>query len=188
MQPCGQGVDDAEPAIRAEQLDAVSDRFLDLDRRDFGRLTFRERPIRRRRAQNWRLGPFAAIRGTGFLEQARPQRRIVVSLADRRLTVEREIGGGARQVLELDLPCVISATRGLNEPRYASLKGIMAAKKKPIESVSAADLGLPAPAARLTARPPPRSETAPTRRKWRESVFGSSQFLANRVHEGEKQL
>ncbi len=46
--------------------------------------------------------------------------------------VEREIEGG-REVVEVDLPAVFTADKGLNEPRYASLKGIMAAKKKPIE-------------------------------------------------------
>jgi len=44
----------------------------------------------------------------------------------------REIEGGVEN-LELPLPAVIAAQKGLNEPRYASLKGIMAAKKKPIE-------------------------------------------------------
>jgi electron transfer flavoprotein beta subunit len=46
--------------------------------------------------------------------------------------VEREVEGG-REVVEVTLPAVLAADKGLNEPRYASLKGIMAAKKKPIE-------------------------------------------------------
>jgi electron transfer flavoprotein beta subunit len=46
--------------------------------------------------------------------------------------VEREIEGG-REVVEVQLPAVLAADKGLNEPRYASLKGIMAAKKKPID-------------------------------------------------------
>jgi electron transfer flavoprotein beta subunit len=45
---------------------------------------------------------------------------------------EREIEGG-KEVVEALLPAVITAQKGLNEPRYASLKGIMAAKKKVIE-------------------------------------------------------
>ncbi|MFI5371108.1 MAG: electron transfer flavoprotein subunit beta/FixA family protein [Candidatus Eisenbacteria bacterium] len=53
--------------------------------------------------------------------------------------VEREIEGG-REVVETRLPCVLTADKGLNEPRYASLKGIMAAKKKPVEE-KPADLG-----------------------------------------------
>jgi len=48
-----------------------------------------------------------------------------------KIAAEREIEGG-REVVELELPAVIAAQKGLNEPRYASLKGIMAAKKKSI--------------------------------------------------------
>lgn len=46
-----------------------------------------------------------------------------------KITAEREIEGG-KEVVETELPAIISAQKGLNEPRYASLKGIMAAKKK----------------------------------------------------------
>jgi electron transfer flavoprotein beta subunit len=65
-----------------------------------------------------------------------------MELAGEKLTVEREIEGG-REVVELTLPAVLTAEKGLNEPRYASLKGIMAAKKKPIEE-KPASLGAPA--------------------------------------------
>jgi len=58
-------------------------------------------------------------------------------LADGTATVEREIEGG-REVIAVALPAVITTDKGLNEPRYASLKGIMAAKKKPIEERPAA--------------------------------------------------
>jgi electron transfer flavoprotein beta subunit len=51
--------------------------------------------------------------------------------------VEREVEGG-REVIEIELPAVLTCDKGLNEPRYASLKGIMAAKKKPIEERPAA--------------------------------------------------
>src|SRR5213083_1779188 len=63
-----------------------------------------------------------------------PQVTVAVKLAfqEGRATVEREIEG-ARETWETSLPAVISAQKGLNEPRYASLKGIMAAKKKPLE-------------------------------------------------------
>lgn len=60
-----------------------------------------------------------------------------------RVTVEREIEGG-KEVLEAPLPAVLSAQKGLNEVRYASLKGIMAVKKKTIPQWTAADLGLDA--------------------------------------------
>jgi electron transfer flavoprotein beta subunit len=45
---------------------------------------------------------------------------------------EREIEGGI-EVVEFPLPAVLTADKGLNEPRYPALKGIMAAKKKPLE-------------------------------------------------------
>lgn len=53
------------------------------------------------------------------------------------IIAEKEIEGG-REVVETTLPAVITAQKGLNEPRYASLKGIMAAKKKVIEEKPAA--------------------------------------------------
>jgi electron transfer flavoprotein beta subunit len=51
--------------------------------------------------------------------------------------VEREIEGG-REVVEVTLPALFTTDKGLNQPRYASLKGIMAAKKKPIDEKPAA--------------------------------------------------
>jgi electron transfer flavoprotein beta subunit len=58
--------------------------------------------------------------------------------------VERELEGGALGVVSLPLPCLLTAQTGLNQVRYASLKGIMQAKKKPLEKKSLADLGLDA--------------------------------------------
>ena len=49
------------------------------------------------------------------------------------LTLEREVEDG-RHVVEVDPPVVICALTGLNEPRYPSLKGIMAARRKPIDA------------------------------------------------------
>jgi electron transfer flavoprotein beta subunit len=48
---------------------------------------------------------------------------------------------GAEEIIEASLPAVVTAQKGLNEPRYASLKGIMAAKKIVIETKSVADVG-----------------------------------------------
>jgi len=56
--------------------------------------------------------------------------------------IEREVEGGGREVLEVGLPCVIGATRGLNEPHYPKLPEIMQAKKKEIKVISLAELGL----------------------------------------------
>jgi electron transfer flavoprotein beta subunit len=55
--------------------------------------------------------------------------------------VGRQVEGGL-EVFELPLPAVLSAQKGLNEPRYPTLKGIMGAKKKEIKDVKAADLGV----------------------------------------------
>jgi electron transfer flavoprotein beta subunit len=54
-----------------------------------------------------------------------------IAIGDGVLTVHREVEGGT-EVLDVPLPCVLTAQKGLAEPRYASLKGIMAAKKKPL--------------------------------------------------------
>jgi electron transfer flavoprotein beta subunit len=56
-------------------------------------------------------------------------------------TVQREIEG-AREKIAFSLPAVVSAQKGLNEPRYETLKGIMAAKRKEIPVVAVGDLGL----------------------------------------------
>ncbi len=72
-----------------------------------------------------------------------PQVNVVTHLepGDGKVTVHREIEG-AEEVIESSLPVILTAQKGLNEPRYASLKGIMAAKKIPIDTKSPADLGL----------------------------------------------
>jgi len=58
-----------------------------------------------------------------------------LELEDGKIIAEREVEGGT-QVIEASLPAIVTAQKGLNEPRYASLKGIMMAKKKPIEEKS----------------------------------------------------
>ncbi len=56
--------------------------------------------------------------------------------------VEREVEGGSKEVIELKGPAVITANKGLNSPRYASLPGIMKAKKKPLKELDLESLGL----------------------------------------------
>jgi electron transfer flavoprotein beta subunit len=86
-----------------------------------------------------------------------------LELQDGKAVVEREIEG-ARETWETSLPAVVSAQKGMNEPRYASLKGIMGAKKKTIEARDAAALGLDAaalaPRTRVTALALPPSRPA----------------------------
>lgn len=63
---------------------------------------------------------------------------------DTTLRVERELGNNQLQVVDLTLPAVVTVQTGINTPRYASLKGIMAAKKKPVANLALTDLGLDA--------------------------------------------
>ncbi|MGD0782210.1 MAG: electron transfer flavoprotein subunit beta/FixA family protein [Candidatus Aminicenantales bacterium] len=74
-----------------------------------------------------------------------PQATVVTRLAveGRTAVAYREIEG-AQEKVAFALPAVVSAQKGLNEPRYETLKGIMAAKKKVIPVVSLAELGLTA--------------------------------------------
>lgn len=55
-------------------------------------------------------------------------------LDGRKATARREVEGG-HEVVEFDLPAVISAQKGLNKPRHPSVKGIMMAKRKPLEEI-----------------------------------------------------
>jgi len=64
-----------------------------------------------------------------------------INIQDRLATVVREADGGLETV-EVDLPCIITTDLRLNEPRYASLPGIMKAKRKPLLEKSAQDYGV----------------------------------------------
>jgi len=76
-----------------------------------------------------------------------PQAQIVTKLemsVDRRsLTARRRVEGGD-EIVEVKLPAAITCEKGLNEPRYASLPGIMKAKKKEIKKLGLQEIGLPA--------------------------------------------
>ncbi len=58
------------------------------------------------------------------------------------ITVKREVEGGALEVYGVKLPAMIACNKGINTPRYASLPGIMKAKKKPLTTLSLADVGV----------------------------------------------
>ncbi len=71
-----------------------------------------------------------------------PQATVVTKLeiGEGTAAAYREIEGGTEKVV-LTLPAVVSAQKGLNEPRYETLKGIMAAKKKPVLVITPEELG-----------------------------------------------
>lgn len=81
---------------------------------------------------------------------------VELSMENGRATARREVEGG-HEIVEFDLPGVVAAQKGLNEPRYPSLKGIMAAKRKPLEEK---EVALRAPRLELLelTRPPSRPE------------------------------
>jgi electron transfer flavoprotein beta subunit len=64
-----------------------------------------------------------------------------LELGDGKITAKRQTEYGY-DVIEAPLPAVVAVSDAINEPRYPSLKGIMGAKKKPFDTLSAADLGL----------------------------------------------
>ncbi|MDH4060190.1 MAG: electron transfer flavoprotein subunit beta/FixA family protein [Aquincola sp.] len=64
-----------------------------------------------------------------------------VEVADGKVSVTREVDGGL-ETIRLSLPAVITADLRLNEPRYVTLPNIMKAKKKPLEAIKPADLGV----------------------------------------------
>jgi electron transfer flavoprotein beta subunit len=72
-----------------------------------------------------------------------------VDEAGKTIRVGRQVEGGL-EIFDLPLPAAVSAQKGLNEPRYPTLKGIMGAKKKEIKDVKAADLGLASEAPALS--------------------------------------
>ena len=73
-----------------------------------------------------------------------PHASVVVGVESdgKSLKVRRELEGGINETVELPMPALLTIQFGINQPRYASLKGIMAAKKKEFKVWSASDLGL----------------------------------------------
>ena len=100
------------------------------------------------------LGPrLAGLLGWSCLTDAS-----AFELGDGTWTGQRDIEG-AKEVVEGKLPVLVSCNKGLNEPRYPNLKGIMAAKKKPLEE-GTAELG--ASALTVIALTPPPARPEPT--------------------------
>jgi electron transfer flavoprotein beta subunit len=64
-----------------------------------------------------------------------------VVLEEGKVTVTREVDGGLETV-QLTLPAIVTTDLRLNEPRYVTLPNIMKAKKKPLETIKPADLGV----------------------------------------------
>jgi electron transfer flavoprotein beta subunit len=104
-----------------------------------------------------------------------------------KLEVDREVEGGAHEVVELTAPCLIAVQTGINQVRYASLKGIMAAKKKPLDVKTAADLGVAGQVGAAAAKikvakvaPPPKGDRAEILQGTTDQVVSS---LVNKIKE-----
>jgi len=95
------------------------------------------------------------------------------------VTVDREAEGGIHEVVELQKPCLIAVQTGLNQVRYASLKGIMAAKKKPLDVKTIADLGLSGQVGAANAKVAVEKVSVPTKGSTAELVTGSVDEMAN---------
>src|SRR5512140_785813 len=81
---------------------------------------------------------------TESLESEAEQKKqpgLVLSADGKALTVVREVDGGV-ETLEVKLPAVVTTDLRLNKPRFASLPGIMKAKKKPVQEIAAGELGV----------------------------------------------
>jgi len=90
--------------------------------------------------------------------EQKKQPGVVVSADGRQLTVIREVDGGV-ETLELTLPAVVTTDLRLNKPRFASLPGIMKAKKKEVKEIPSAELGVdlaPKVVVRKLSEPPKR--------------------------------
>jgi electron transfer flavoprotein beta subunit len=105
------------------------------------------------------------------------------------VTATREIDGGT-ELIEVALPAVVTAQKGLNEPRYPSVAGIMKAKKKPLKTLAVADLGLSA--GDLAAKMTVEKYTLPTPRQGGRKIPGeaaeAAKELARLLHEEAKVL
>jgi len=95
--------------------------------------------------------------------------------------VERELEGGALEVVELPRPCVLAVQTGINQVRYASLKGIMAAKKKPIDVKTAADLGVAGQVGAGAAKAKIEKVYVPPKGQGAEIVSGSADEVVTRL-------
>jgi len=92
--------------------------------------------------------------------------------------VERELEGGALEVYQLPTPCLLGVQTGINQVRYASLKGIMAAKKKPFDVKTAADLGLAGQVGTSSAKVKIESLSMPPKGDGAEILQGSNDEVA----------
>jgi len=104
------------------------------------------------------------------------------------IRVERELEGGALEVVQLRKPCVVAVQTGANQVRYASLKGIMKAKKKPVDVKTAADLGLAGQVGSGAAKSKVEKIYVPPKGESAEIIEGSTDEVVGKLVEKIKEL
>jgi electron transfer flavoprotein beta subunit len=134
-------------------------------------------------------GNFAAIGPMLATLHGVPHATAVVKCAkkDSGYEVERELEGGALQVYQLPAPCLLAVQTGINQVRYASLKGIMAAKKKPFAVKTAAELGVGGQVGAAAAKMSIEKVYVPPKGEGAEMIEGSpadvAQVLIGKIRE-----
>ncbi len=105
-------------------------------------------------------------------------------LDGKKLRIGREIEGGAKEMNEIDLPCVLSIQTGINEPRYVGMRGIRQVASLEIPTYSAADLSLDAAAVGEGGAKVKRDDYfVPAAGKGAEMLQGSSEEIADSLVE-----
>lgn len=84
-------------------------------------------------------GALASLLGFGLAALAS---KVTVDAGSKTVTAEKILEGGVKQTIRGKIPLVITAQKGLNEPRFASLPGIMKAKSKSVKKLNVEDLGI----------------------------------------------
>jgi len=103
---------------------------------------------------------------------------MAIEVVENHMKLKRELEAGWFQHVELPLPAVLSIQSGINKPRYATLKGIMAAKKKEIATIAPDSLG-------VSVQPTQRVEKiyVPTKTKKTEFLTGTPKEAATKLVE-----
>jgi electron transfer flavoprotein beta subunit len=113
---------------------------------------------------------------------------MAAELSEGKVRCERELEGGALEVVELPTPCLLAVQTGINQVRYASLKGIMAAKKKPIDVKTAGDLGLSGQVGAGAAKARRKSIFVPPKGQGAEIIEGSTDEVVAKLVSKIKEL
>ncbi|MBS1862200.1 MAG: electron transfer flavoprotein subunit beta/FixA family protein [Actinobacteria bacterium] len=124
-----------------------------------------------------------AVALAGLLDLPRVAVVAGIELDGDQLTVERELDGGAIEVLRLRTPALLTVQTGINEPRYATLRAIKQAKAKPLATLGPAELGTDAAAALALAGSRTVALAMPERGEGATMIDGPPSAIAGRIAE-----